>query len=160
MANIRFLQQTIYNLKKDYGEWMNLYVVEQSIVDLTTGQQSLVKKNVRIKGVVITNVTAAQILHLFPLLVGSKHTAYSPTLDNEKVLVVIETKDIPKGLQLTTSHYVVYFGQKYQIQQIGISEHKVLHVLTLIKQNTQQKYEIFDLRANNCLQYQQSVGSV
>ena len=159
MANVRFIKNTIYNLKKDFGEWMDLYITGKSTVDLRTGTQTILKKVLQIKCVNISQVTLAQIAHLFPMLVGTKHTAYAPTTDKNTALIVIEQSDLPKGTELTTSCFVVLNRQKYQIQKIESSEHDLMYVATLVRINSQVNFEIHELHAESRLLYQQIAGS-
>ncbi len=152
--NVLFIRDTIYRMKQDYGQRMDLYVPSKSIVDFSSGQQNVIKKKYCLpKAVLFSDVLTARLVKDIAALTAGRNFAYGGTFDEGKKMIIVSADDLPRGVQLDSSCYIIYDHVNYGVDKIDILEHRCGYVITMSRVNTTEPGEIMCLHANSTIQW-------
>jgi hypothetical protein len=154
--NVLFIRDTIYRLKQDFGRRMDLYILDKADVDARTGLQTTVKRKYTVpRGVLLPSTTQRFAPSDIALLTAGRQFAHSNTFDVTKTNVILEKKDVPKGVKITASDWFVIDHIRYNVTEVTDLEFNLGWVVTLTNTNTRFSNEIVELRVSNSLQFEQ-----
>ncbi len=156
MTNILFIRDTLYKLKQDYGYRMDLYVPDKSTVNYETGKQTGSKRRYAInKVILLPEILTRRLVQEAAFLAGGRNFAFGGLFDEGKRTVILDGRDIPKGVRLDQTCYMVYQHVRYDLDKIDELEHRCGFVMTMNKVQTNLPREIMDGKAESNLQWSQ-----
>lgn len=114
----RFIRNTLYQLKRDYGKQLTLYL-ETATTNITTGARTATTQNWVIKrAVLLPDDWKKKFSYALSFVAANKNFTYGGFFDRAQREVLIDATDIPKGLKITTEHHVVIDSKKYNITRV------------------------------------------
>lgn len=148
MNHLIFIKKQLYILKRQYGKCLDIYASsENGGPDLTTGKRNLLITKYHIKkGIVLPLSMVAQGLYnqAFMKNIGREY-AYGNILETEMKTVIIDAKDLPSGVILTTDNYVIFNHNRYEIMKVEALENNYGYTLVIKRLLGVPAGEIFDL---------------
>lgn len=158
MTNVLFIRDTLYRLKQDYGQRMDLYVPNKSDVDYNKGTQSVTRKYYSIsKVILLPEILQRRQFHEVGLAAAGRQFAFGGLMDDGERTIILDSRDIPKGVKLNSTCYMIYEHVRYDLGKIEELEHRCGFIMSMNRINTSLSLEIVDLRAESVLQFAQEV---
>ena len=114
---MRFIKNTIYQLKRDYGFTIIAYRIVSKEIDVETGEQKVVLQDKEIKRVL-----------LLPNSLTRKEGKAGGYYDPNKRVILIEYQP---DFKINIGDYVIYNRQKFNIIEISEFEYQKAYILTL-----------------------------
>lgn len=131
MNQLRFISQTIYKLKKQYGVPFQIYTTTSSSTDLQTGVKSVQKRIYNIKyGIVLPRKMYAELVSL---LGGSRTLSHNNLIDKETRVVLLDAKDYPADYVIEPGDYVLMNHERFNITEINLYDHRLAGELKMTK---------------------------
>lgn len=160
MTNVLFIRDLIYRLKQDYGQRMDLYVPCKSVIDFTTGKQTVSKRKYCFpKVVLLSEILQRRFVRDVAALAAGRNFAYGGLFDEGKRTIIVSGDDIPKGVRMDSSCYFVYNHIRYDIVKVEELEHRCGFIIDMSQVNKSDPYEVLELHAMSSLQWTGSVAN-
>lgn len=114
----RSIQRTLYSLKREYGERIDVYRLLSSSVNRTTGVPVTSKEvfNVR-QAIVLPEQLSLFEKRGISLISANKELVQGGQWEAGVRLILIDRDDLP-GVVLTTDDWAVFNGQKYEFETL------------------------------------------
>lgn len=155
---LRFIGETLYDLKKDYGLVGDVYRITGETVDPETGVRTTVREKHRIKKMILlpTNLTAQ-------MFIAGGYVRPDPSFPSSgwevtDTFVIIDHKDVT--FEIKKEDYIVIQHKRYNIKSINEVEPNIGLLIGLKSIKGAEPQEIFTVSARNTLTFNQSVTPV
>ena len=115
----RFIRNTLYQLKRDYGKQLTLYL-ETATTNLTTGVRTPTSTNwVVQRAVILPSDWKRKFSYALSFVAANKNFTYGGFFDADRRELVIDATDLPKGLLITNDYHLTIDGFKYLIAEVS-----------------------------------------
>lgn len=158
MPNVKFIRDILYTLKKDYGVAIKYGVLEKSSIDMDTGKVTVSKKVYLIrKALLLSAKLQRKFVQDIAYLAANKNFTYGALFDEKTSIFVIDTRDIPRGLQLNMDDFIFMGHQRYSVRQAEILEHNCGWLITAQTHEGANPFEVQPAKVLSRLGFQQEV---
>lgn len=114
----RTIQRTLYSLKREYGDTLDVYQRLSSSVDPRTGVPATSKKVHHVRRAVVLPETLTLLEKRgISLISANKQLVQGGQWESGIRLLLIDRADLP-GVALTTDDWAVIDGQKYEFETV------------------------------------------
>jgi hypothetical protein len=112
---LRYVRQTLYMLKRQYGGQIDIYRLVNSGTDPKTGDVLSEKEVIRVRRAVVLPVRISrEVRRSISQISANKKFVTGGTYDAGRRLFIVDRADV-SDLQLTNDDYLVYRNRKYEI---------------------------------------------
>lgn len=154
MMNVMFIRDTIYKLQQDFGQSMDLYVPYNTVQNLETGQQTVLRKRYQIKRVVLlAAVLQRRFVHDVAFLTAGRNFAFGGLFDETVRDIIVNGIDLPRNVKLDDSCYFIYNHIRYDVVKVEELEHRCAFMISMKAVNQRLPYEIMEFHVESNIQW-------
>jgi hypothetical protein len=125
MTNSRYIENAIYQLKREFGSKGYLYFRTQS-VNMATGALTYVLTPTVVQKMIMLPVNFRQkFSYDLSFVAANKNFTYGGLYDVGERGVIIDVKELPKDFQVTLDYEVIFGTTKYSIVNCELVDVKV-----------------------------------
>lgn len=133
MSQHRFIRETLYALKREYGVVVDLYAAVSTTTDLETGRREQEKRSFRIKrAILLPKRVYADVVKLLRGS-GGAPVHHGAALDKIFRLIIVDARDYPEDYSPDPEDYLVIGEGRYNVREVEEYEHR-LAVLLKVEQ--------------------------
>lgn len=126
MNNIRFMQNTLYTLKKNHSASIKIVEITRQEQSNITGRRLVERRTLSVKKAVrLPNTLTRTFAQDIAYLAANKNFTYGALNDLKTETFVIDCRDLPRTFVPSLSHYLVYNDKRYDVVNVGAGEDKV-----------------------------------
>lgn len=126
MNNVKFMQNTLYTLKKNHSAPIKIVEITRQEQSNLTGRRLVERRTLSIKKAVrLPNSLTRTFAQDIAYLAANKNFTYGALNDLKTETFVIDCRDLPKTFVPSLSHYLVYNDKRYDVVNVGAGEDKV-----------------------------------
>ena len=129
MGNTRFIRNTLYKFKRDYGTDLRYIMIEHSEFQTDSGERKLTKQVFYFTAILLPTTLLRKFVQDIGYLAADKNFTYGALNDYASTSFVIMEEDFPDGLKPDLNGYVIHDEQRFEKVQIVALEHGVGHLL-------------------------------
>jgi hypothetical protein len=161
MPNVKFIRDTLYQMKKDYGVPVKYGRLVKNELNLDTGINTVTKEVYLIrKAVLLPTKLMRKFVQDIAYLAANKNFTYGALFDEKLSLLIIDSRDLPRGLQLNMDDFLFMGHQRFMIKQAEILEHNCGWLITAQTHEGAHPFEIQPASCISRLGFQQEVTYV
>jgi hypothetical protein len=161
MPNVKFIRDTLYQMKKDYGVPIKYGRLVKNELDYDTGRNTVTKQVYVIrKAVLLPTKLMRKFVQDIAYLAANKNFTYGALFDEKTSLFIVDARDLPRGLQLDMNDFLFMGHQRYAIKQAEILEHNCGWLITAQTHEGANPFEIQPVSSLSRLGFQQEVSYV
>lgn len=161
MPNVKFIRDTLYQLKKDYGVPVKYGRLIKNQLNLETGMNTVTKQVYLIrKAIQLPTKLQRKFVQDIAYLAANKNFTYGALFDEKVSIFIIDARDLPRGFLLNMDDYLFMGHQRFVVQLAEILEHNCGWLLTVKSHEGANPFEVQPLRHQSRLQFQQEVRYV
>lgn len=121
----RRIRQTLYVLKRAFGNMVTIYRFLESDTDYKTGLKTNVTESHVIRKCIILPVKITrEVIQTVSQISANKNFVYGGSYDSDLRDFVIDARDLPLGYVPRQNDYIVYNDQRYEFKTIAELEQK------------------------------------
>lgn len=127
----RWIRQTLYMLKRQYGGPISIYKLNDVATDYRTGQKTVTKTVYNVKRAIIipVNVSREVIKSISQISANKKFTS-GGTFEKGVRDFIVDRSDVDSTLELTADDWLVYNGRRYNVKAIQEFEFGTAWIVT------------------------------
>lgn len=158
MPNVKFIRDTLYNMKKDFGVPIKYGVVVSSDLDMDTGLVVVEKKVYLIrKAIIFPTKLQRKFVQDIAYLAANKNFTYGAMFDEKITIFVIDARDVPRGLQINMDQFLFMNHQRLVIKSVEFLEHNCGWLITAQTHEGANPFEVQPFTVKSRLGFQQEV---
>lgn len=158
MPNVKFIRDTLYQMKKDYGVAIKYGVLENTSLDMDTGLTVVTKKVYLIrKAIIFPTKLQRKFVQDIAYLAANKNFTYGALFDEKTTIFVIDARDVPRGLQIKMDDFLFMNHQRFMIKTVEILEHNCGWLITAQTHEGANPFEVQPVSVKSRLDFQQEV---
>jgi hypothetical protein len=158
MPNVKFIRDTLYQLKKDYGVPVKYGRLVRNEINLDTGLNRVTKEVYLIRKVIqLPTKLQRKFIQDIAYLAANKNFTMGAMFDEKISLFIIDSRDLPRGLQLNMEDFLFMGHQRFAIKQAEILEHNCGWLITAQTHEGANPFEIQPAASHSRLVLQQEV---
>ena len=151
------IRQSLYQLKKDYGAPIDIYVLVSSDTDVRTGMKRVAKKVTHVRRAIVVPSRIDRVAQqTISIISANKQFVTGGHYDVSQRDFIIDRRDIPALPELTADDWIVYNRRKYQVKTVEAFEVDAGWVITARELVGEVPEQIFTLRAESRLELDDS----
>ncbi len=151
------IRQALYQLKKDYGASIDIYKLVSSETDARTGEKVITKTVTHVRRAIVVPSRMDRVANqTISLISANKQFVTGGHYDVNQRDFIIDRRDVPTLPELTADDWIVYNRRKYQVKTVECFEVDAGWVVTARELVGEVPEQIFDLRAESTLGFQDS----
>jgi len=113
----RFIRRTLYSLKRQYGNRVDVYQLNEAETNYQTGVKTVDKTvNIVRKCIVLPVKIAREVVQTISHISANKMFIMGGTFDAGTRMFIIDTRDMPDNYEFTNDDWIVYKGRRYDIK--------------------------------------------
>ena len=117
MNQLRFIRDTLYDLKRRYGEVVDFVRIVSSTVDRETGDKTVVKAGLRVnRCIVLNSYELRKFVYDLSFIATNKNFTYGGFFDQTQRDFIVDAVDI--NYEPAQGQYLVYDGVRFDIHQV------------------------------------------
>jgi hypothetical protein len=121
----RRIRQTLYVLKRAFGNMVTIYRFLESDTDYKTGIKTNVTESYVVRKCIILPLKITrEVIQTISEISANKNFVYGGSYDSDLRDVVIDARDLPTGYSPRQNDYIVYNDQRYELKNIAELEQK------------------------------------
>lgn len=160
MNDLIFIRDLMYQLKREYGFPLDIYRITSTTTDRATGKKTQTKEKYHIvRAIVLPNQVQKKFAFDLAYLATNKSFTYGAEYGQNLRDVIIDTRDLPKGFELTINDYIIYDGKRYQIKTFETAEHNQAYLIRMDHAPGSLPYEQHDVNVRSELDLSQGVSN-
>lgn len=154
---LRFMVEVLYKLKRDFGIKAELVWRTNVIPNLDTGKQTVKRDAINIRRCIVLPETQERTFtYALAFIASNKNFTYGGFFDVNRRMLVIDKKDLPSDFEITTDHYFIVNGTRYDVEK-ATDYHKCWFVGCKQVDNI-TRYRVVEKHVYHILNIQQEVG--
>lgn len=157
MNNVRYILDTIYQFKREYGCELTYVEVLASESNVETGSRNINKRINVIQAVLLPRRNQRKFIQDISYLAANKNFTYGGLSDYESVTLVISSEDLPSQIQIDLNGYFILDGQRYEKTEFTKLDHEVGYILMGKAVKGSITYSLTNLNVSNNLTMGHSV---
>lgn len=115
----RFIRRTIYSLKRQYGNRVDVYQLNYADTDYETGTKIVDKTAYTVRKCIVLPVKIArEVVQSISQISANKAFVYGGSYDAGTRMFIIDTRDLPDDFRFTNDDWIVHDGRRYDIKSI------------------------------------------
>jgi sulfur transfer complex TusBCD TusB component (DsrH family) len=115
----RFIRRTLYNLKRQYGNRIDIYKLQDTATDYQTGEKTVTKSVIVVRKCVVLPVKIArEVVQTITQISANKMFVYGGSYDAGTRMFIIDARDMPNNYEFTNDDWLIYNGRRYDIKSI------------------------------------------
>lgn len=138
-------RKIMYALKRGYGEAVTLYQLLSETDNVTTGKTVRTYKTISFrKAPVLPNTLDRSFVYDLDWIQANRNFVKGGFFDRNKRQVVLDGRDIPKGVKLSLNDFIVIHSKRYMVTAIEESEELAAYLLTIttVENQAREKWVI------------------
>ena len=121
----RRIRQTLYVLKRAFGNMVTIYRFLESDTDYKTGiKTDLTESHVVRKCIILPVKITREVIQTVSEISANKNFVYGGSYDSDLRGFIIDTRDLPLGYVPRQNDYIVYNDQRFEFKTIAELEQK------------------------------------
>lgn len=145
-ANMRYVRNLLYKLKRQYGAKVTIYKTLTSEVDPKTGERTTTRQVVQIRhAVVLPDTLARKFAYEHSFLAANRAFTYGAQWDVGQRLCIIDGEDLPRDFLIEIETSVVFENQRYTVKTADRLDIGFGYLLTLVRTEGNFPLQIHDL---------------
>lgn len=126
----RFIRNTIYALKRDYGSKATLYV-ESTSVNISTGVKTKTQTPYVIKkAIVLPTDWHRKFAYDLSFVAANKNFTYGGFFDVATKTILVDVKDLPTGFVIELKHKFIVGTDRFSLSSVSLIDDQGIWVLT------------------------------
>lgn len=159
MPNVKFIRDTLYQLKKDYGVPVKYGRILSEALNMETGRNQVTKEVYLIrKAIQLPTKLMRKFANDISYLAANKNFTYGALFDEKISLFIVDSRDLPRGLILNMNDYLFVKHERHVIKTAEILEHNCGWLLTVQTHEGANPFEIVPQVVRHTIQYQQEIA--
>lgn len=155
----RFIRRTIYNLKRQYGDRVDVYKLLSSVTNHLTGEKTVVKQVHSVyRAPVMPYRIKRAVNQTISIISAGKDFVYGGFYDAAKREILIDARDLPQGYEIRPEDYVVYNGERWDVVAAERFEIDAGWVLDVKHLPGQPAYQINEILVSSDLAFTEEVS--
>lgn len=119
MYDLRFIRQTLYSLKREYGFPVNFVWNTESTPNYETGKKTVEKDSLTVnRALVLPSSIQRNFVYDLTVIASNKNFTYGGLFDLRSRHIVIDRQDIPADFEIKIGYYVIVKGQRFEIKAV------------------------------------------
>ena len=118
MRQQAMIRRLLYAFKLDWGAVFEWIKIEESELDVTTGQRAIQRTAFQIPGVLLPQDQARKFIQDIGYLAADKNFTYGALNDYNTLKFLFDKLDVPPN-SLDLNGYIVYQGKRYERVQLS-----------------------------------------
>ncbi len=115
----RFIRKTIYSLKRQYGNRVDVYKLLDTETDYQTGEKTVTKSVTIVRKCIVLPVKIArEVEQSITQISANKMFVYGGSYDAGTRMFIIDARDMSDDYEFTNDDWIVYDGRRYDIKSI------------------------------------------
>lgn len=160
-SNKRFIQNTLYTLKRQYGAAVTVYKTDSKSFNPQTGRLTTVRTKVSIKlAVVLPDTLANKFAYEHSFLAANRQFTYGAQWDQRQRLMIIDGQDIPKDFKIELDDSIVHNNFRYVVRKADVIDDGLGYLLTVVKGENNTPLQILDFAVSTVICLGQSTSGV
>lgn len=128
--DLRFIKRTLYTLKRDFGLPLNIVWRDSSSANLETGEKTVVKDSQQVsRGIILPSTVDRNFVYDLAFIASNKNFTYGGFFDQQRRRVIIDKDDLPSDFKIEVGYYIVFNGNRYEVERVDEFEHNAAYVL-------------------------------
>ncbi len=161
MANVKFIRDTLYRMKQDYGVPIKYGIFVSNITDPDTGLNEVIKKVFLIKRAIqFPTKLLRKFAQDIAYLAANKNFTYGALFDEKVSLFMLDARDLPRGFEPAMNHFLFVNHQRHVIKTAELLEHNCGFLLTTETHEGANPFEEHPDRVTSRVLLQQEVTYV
>lgn len=156
MNQLRFIRETIYSLKREYGVPADLYTIVATTTDLETGTRESDKRVFRIKRAIL--LPKRLYTDVITLVGGGQALHHGALTDKSERVVIIDAKDYPKDYTPKPEDYVVINTTRFNVVEATDFDHKLAVILRVKQIEGELPRQILEVGASSAVRLNSGGG--
>ena len=116
---IKFIRRNIYQLKREYGGEITLYILGAVATDYQTGVKAAAHTSYPIKRAIVLPVRVKrEVIQSISMISANKKFVQGGTYDAGTRTFIIDRRDVPTLTSINNDDWLVYNGKRYEIKWI------------------------------------------
>jgi hypothetical protein len=149
----RLIKRTVYDLKRRYGDRVDVYTLLSSESDPQKGTVSTeVDVFVVDRAIVLPSRLSKAEHRTISIISANKAILQGGHYEADARNFLIDRDDLP-GVTLTTSSWIVYQGRKYAIESLNDYEFDMGWIVTARALTGEKPQQVFKLKAENFVEW-------
>lgn len=128
MNQLRFIQDTLYELKLNYGTQVTLIKVTNVSTEFRSGNLSSTQTEYKIRKAILLESGVVQVLLSSIITENSK---YSGQILRDKKSIIVDKYDLPRDLTISQQDQFLLHGQLYTVDSILKIDRRRGYLITL-----------------------------
>lgn len=121
----RRIRQTLYVLKRAFGNMVTIYRFLESTTDYKTGVKSnTTEPHIVRKCIVLPVKITREVVQSVSAISANKNFVYGGSYDSDSRDFVIDARDLPHGYSPRQNDYIVYNDQRFEMKNVVELEQK------------------------------------
>jgi len=127
---IKFIRRTIYQLKREYGGSIVVYVLGAVSTDYQTGVKAASHTSYHIdRAIVLPNRVKREVIQTISMISANKKFVQGGTFDAGTRTFIIDRRDVPGLDSINNDDWLVYDGKRYEIKWIDEFEQSTAWII-------------------------------
>jgi len=115
----RFIRKTLYSLKRQYGNKVDLYKLINAETDYQTGVKTVDKSAITIRKCIVLPVKIArEAIQTIAHISANKMFVYGGSYDAGTRMFIIDARDLPIDYEIVNDDWLIYNNRRYEIKNI------------------------------------------
>jgi hypothetical protein len=121
----RRIRQTLYVLKRAFGNMVTVYRFLESSTDYKTGVKTNLTESFIVRKCIILPVKITrEVVQSVSAISANKSFVYGGSYDTDSRDFVIDARDLPAGYSIRQNDYIVYNDQRFELKNVVELEQK------------------------------------
>ena len=116
---LRQIKPIVYRLKRNYGVTVTLVRLSNLQDSIQTGKMSQTKQEITIRRAIVgPALELRDFVYDLSYIAANKNFTFGGFFDADTRIMIIDSKDLPKGFEPTMDDYVIYEDRPYQFKEV------------------------------------------
>ena len=145
----RRVEQTLYQLKREYGGTISIYQMGDATVATQSGVKTVPATSVDIKrAIILPAKIARETVKNISIISAGKSFIVGGNFDTRTRMFIVDRKDAPQ-IDLSESDYIIYRGRRYEIKNFEDYQFDKAWVIVGKQLDGELPSQIYKLHADN-----------
>lgn len=116
---LSFIRKVLYQLKAQYGLEVNFnYRTSTSLNSQTLQKTTTVDSFIVKRAILLDSNMERAFIYSLPMIASNKNFTYGALFDADRRRLILDAKDIPDGVTLDNDMWLVFNGNRYDLEEI------------------------------------------
>ena len=116
---LRQIKLIVYGLKRKYGVTVKVVRLSNLQDNIQTGKMSQDKQEITIRRAIVgPALELRQFVYDLSFIAANKNFTYGGFFDADTRMLIVDSKDLPKGFEPTMNDYVIYQNRPHQFKEV------------------------------------------